>query len=452
MIIKNYRDARHLCVRMGLGAEHSLIKDWVEQDLEQVIKQLMQPPLPSEIPDLLSVREFYRLRKQSRSTLTPGNKKAFRSLLNKDKKALNHWWINQLIHTSSPLTERMTLFWHNHFTSSIRKVRSAALMYQQNAMLRQYALGNFADLLRDITRDPAMLLYLDNAKSKQSSPNENFARELLELFTLGEGRFSEEDVTAATRAFTGFGVDRNQGTFRFRKKHHDSREKTFLGKTGKLDGDQIIDHLLLGSRLAEFISEKFWREFINLDTPNPNTIRTWSVAFRNSGYEIKTLLGEVIKSREFWDEANRGALIKSPIELTLGLLREGISAHYSSRQANQLWRLNKQMGQTLFEPPNVKGWPGGTHWIAHSTLLKRYKAVGRLTRERKKPSSQPMSRNPASMKSLIARTEWPEPKNAHSLEHWLLPIPPIQPDEADKKRSVYKRIRHLINDPAYQLK
>jgi len=176
--------------------------------------------------------------------------------------ALRAWWYQEMIATDSPLTERMVLFWHGHFTSSIRKVRWPALLYRQNVVLRQHALGNFRDLLHAIARDPAMLIYLDGQTNRSSRPNENFARELLELFTLGLGHYTERDIKKAARAFSGWTVDWRTGTFAFNVRRHDGGVKEFMGRRGSFNGDDIIDILLEQPRTAEHITEKLWREFI----------------------------------------------------------------------------------------------------------------------------------------------------------------------------------------------
>ena len=199
-----------------------------------------------------------------------------------------------MLATDQPLTERMVLFWHNHFTSSFQKVRYPAALLRQNALFRREALGNFATLLKDVARDPAMLIYLDGMRSVARQPNENFARELLELFTLGEGHYSEADIKAAARAFTGWTVDRETGEFRSRDHEHDDGEKTFLGQTGRFDGEQIIAILLRHPRTAETIVEKLWREFVSLK-PDPAEVKRLAASFRN-GYEIKPLMRSILLS------------------------------------------------------------------------------------------------------------------------------------------------------------
>ena len=235
--------------------------------------------------------------------------------------ALRGWWLQQMTVTNSPLTERMTLFWHNHFATSFQKVQVAQLMYRQNTMLREHALGNFATLLREVSRDPAMLIYLDNANSRKGTPNENFARELMELFTLGEGHYSEQDVKDAARAFTGWSVERDTGEFKLRPPLHDNDEKTVLGRSGRLDGDAVIDILLAQPACAEFIVTKLWREFVS---PEPDKAEVTRIAqrFRESRYDLKVALRELLLTPAFWDERNRAHLVKSPVEMAVGALKQ----------------------------------------------------------------------------------------------------------------------------------
>ena len=287
---------------------------------------------------------------------------------------LRNWWVEEMLVTDQPLVERMVLFWHNHFTSSMMKVRYAPALFRQNALLRREALGNFATLLKDVARDPAMLIYLDGMRNVARQPNENFARELLELFTLGEGHYGEADIKAAARAFTGWTIDPGSGQFVSKPQNHDDGEKTFLGRTGRFGGDEILAILLEHPRTAETIVEKMWREFVSL-TPDPVAVRRLAASFRDGGYEIRPLLRSLLLSQAFRDPANRGALIKSPVELIVGTVHMlGLPVP----EKTQLVRMMQGLGQSPFDPPNVKGWPGGESWISTYTLLLRQQYLRRI--------------------------------------------------------------------------
>jgi uncharacterized protein (DUF1800 family) len=249
-------------------------------------------------------------------------------------------------------------------------------MYRQNVTLRAHALGNFGAFLHAIAKDPAMVVYLDSAQNRRGAPNENFAREVMELFTLGEGHYTEADVKEAARAFTGWSLDRETGTFVFRARLHDDGLKTVLGRTGRLDGDAVLDILLTRPETAEFIVAKLWREFVSPD-PDPAEVARIARRFRDSGYEIKVALGALLTSDAFYLPANRGVLVKSPVELVVGTVRQ---LELAPESALPFAVAAAGMGQNLFSPPNVKGWPGGPAWINTTTLLARKQFLDRLTR------------------------------------------------------------------------
>ncbi|HSI01105.1 MAG TPA: DUF1800 domain-containing protein, partial [Reyranella sp.] len=287
---------------------------------------------------------------------------------------LRNWWVEEMLVTDQPLVERMTLFWHNHFTSSLEKVRYAPAMYRQNELFRREAFGNFGRLLRAVAADPAMLIYLDGVRSVARQPNENFARELLELFTLGEGHYSEADIQSAARAFTGGSIDRDTGMFRFNEQAHDPGEKTFLGQSGRFNGEDIVAILLKQPRTAELVVEKLWREFVSL-RPDPVEVKRLAAVLRGGNYEIKPVLRAMFLSSAFREPINRGALIKSPVDLVVG------SVHLLGLpvpEKTQLVRMMQGLGQLPFNPPNVKGWAGGEKWITTYTLLLRQQHLRRM--------------------------------------------------------------------------
>ena len=286
------------------------------------------------------------------------------------------WWVQEMLVTPSPLTERMALFWHNHFVSSQQKVRTARLLYGQNAMLRANALGNFGTLLHAAGKDPAMLLYLDSAQNRRGQPNENFAREVMELFTVGEGHYTEQDIKEAARAFTGWSLNRETGDYMFRPGVHDYGVKTVLGKSGNFDGDAVLDILLAQPSTAEFVTTKLWREFVSPD-PDAREVARIAQTFRSSNYDIKVALRALLLSDAFWARENRGTLVKSPIEFVVGTLRQ---LEIKPTSGLPFAVLSAGMGQNLFSPPNVKGWPGGNVWIDTNTLLARKQFVDRLAR------------------------------------------------------------------------
>ena len=371
-----YDGARHLLNRVGFGATDAEVRDYASLERTQAVERLLvgarreaflRPPAFVDAP----FEPYYRIRQ-----MTPEERMAAQRRLVEQGLELRAWWLREMLVTPSPLTERMTLFWHNHFATSQQKVRLGQLMYRQNALLRREALGNFGTMLHAIAKDPAMLVYLDNAGSRKQAPNENFAREVMELFTLGEGHYAERDVKEAARAFTGWSLDRETGEFTYRRVWHDYGEKTVLGKSGRFDGDDVLDVLLARPEAALFIAGKLWREFVSPD-PEPREVARWAAIFREAHYEVKPLLRAILMSDAFWSAENRGALIKSPVELVVGTLRTCGISPFDLRPAVFA---TAALGQNPFSPPNVKGWPGGDAWINSSTLLGRKQWLERVFR------------------------------------------------------------------------
>ena len=368
--------ARHLLERAGFGAPDSEVQAFAALGRGEAVDRLLSEARSeaSVAPPALVHEPFtpyYRIR-----VMSGEERMAAQQELRREGFELRAWWLREMLATPSPLTERMTLFWHNHFATSQQKVRSSQLMYRQNVLLRREALGNFATLLRAVARDPAMLVWLDNAGNRRQAPNENFAREVMELFTLGEGRYGERDVKEAARAFTGWSIDRDSGEFMLRRAWHDGGEKSILGKSGHLDGDAALDILLARPETGEFVAAKLWRELVS-PVPDSAEVKRWGALFRDAGYEVKPLLRAILTSDAFWAEENRASLIKSPVDLVVGTMRTYEMAPLDLRPAVFACAA---LGQNLFSPPNVKGWPGGEAWITSSTLLGRKQWLERVFR------------------------------------------------------------------------
>ncbi|MEO8559172.1 MAG: DUF1800 domain-containing protein, partial [Rhodospirillales bacterium] len=338
----------------------------------------------------------------------------------------------------------------------------APAMLHQNELFRREAAGNFARLLHEIARDPAMLIYLDGATNRRGQPNENFARELLELFTLGEGNYSEQDIKQAARAFTGHSLDRQSGQYRFYPGLHDDGEKYVFGHNGNFDADQIVDMLLQNPRTAEFIVGKLWREFVS-PTPDAAEIKRLAASFRAGKYEIKPLLREMFLSAAFRDPKNRGVLFKSPVELIVGTIR---LLQIPVENKRKLVAASRTLGQDLFSPPNVKGWPGGEAWISTYTLGLRQQILQRIVqatqvaiydRQMKMAADkQQMMETPIEGRSLRdapMAVKVPDSFGAidvASLQRVMLPIAPLEPVEAGMPMG--QAMAQLMLDPVYQLK
>ena len=285
------------------------------------------------------------------------------------------WWLDRMVRSPRPLQERLTLFWHGHLCSGFRDVRNSFQMFLQNQQLRYHAAGNFRTLLRTIARDPAMLEYLDNRVNRKEHPNENFAREVMELFVLGIGNYTEDDIKEAARAFTGWTNAGNR--FVFRRHWHDDGEKTVFGKTGRFDGDALIDILLEQPAAARLIAGKLFRYFAH-DAPTAAVVDGLAATLRGADWKLRPMLKQLFRSRAFYDDRSVGTRIKSPVELVASLLRTMGVTQVPEAVGIVLNGGTAQLGQELLEPPNVKGWPGGRDWISTSTLLGRYNLAGGL--------------------------------------------------------------------------
>jgi uncharacterized protein (DUF1800 family) len=286
-------------------------------------------------------------------------------------------WLYRMLHTPHPLLERMTLFWHNHFATSIAKVQQPSLMKRQNLLLRRHALGQFRPFVLEMSRDPAMLIWLDSNSNVKGRPNENYARELMELFTLGVGHYTESDVREAARAFTGWHT--NGRDFSFSAYAHDDGAKTVLGKTGTWDGSDVVRIVLDQPAAARFLVRKLYRHFVNeLETPEDSLLEPLAERFRRSDYDILDLMRTVFRSRHFFSEYALKARIKSPVEYVLGLIRSLEGRMDAEGALPVLAQSLDGLGQTLFAPPTVKGWDGGKAWLNSATILARHNLAWRL--------------------------------------------------------------------------
>jgi len=426
-------DARHLLARTGFDPVWKEIEPLLplsrEQAVELIVNKADAKPLKPIPVELLSTPEDSHELMMSRTENERHDaQKKERERLDR----LQSWWIDQMVQSPTPLAEQMTLFWHNHFTSSIQKVRTTRLMGQQHNTQRMHALGNFADLLKAMIKDPAMLRYLDAANNRKAQSNENFARELLELFSLGVGNYSENDIKEASRAFSGWTVNRERAAFQFNEKEHDNSHKTFLKQTGNFTGDDIVRIILEQPTTAQLISTKLWKTFIS-ENPNQVTIRRVSAQWQNQHkYAIKPLLKELLNSPDFWAPSNRGRIVKSPTDYVVGLLRVWQLPNQNSNQ----WRNSiSHLGQDLFNPPNVKGWEGGTNWITTNTLVAREQLMQRFLHDA------------GGMRTKKLPDTW----NSATEKLWLEVLLPLPPSDTPDGRPA-QQIEAWLLDPVFQVK
>jgi uncharacterized protein (DUF1800 family) len=281
-------------------------------------------------------------------------------------------WMTRMLYTQRPLQEKMVLFWHTHFATASSKVRAADVMLQQIQLFRDNALGNFEALLQQVTRDPAMLIWLDNNQNRKGRPNENYAREVMELFTVGIGNYTDQDVKEAARAFTGYTSNR-AGQFVFSAEQHDDGEKTFLGITQNWDANDILAALVRHPATARFLTTKLFKFFVH-DSPDPATIDRLAATYTSSGFDMRAVVRDIFSGPEFLsDHAFRGN-VKQPVELVIGALK----ALDVQTIGPDLPASTRRMGQDLLNPPDVSGWKGGDNWISATTLLERFNFADRL--------------------------------------------------------------------------
>ena len=373
----NSETAAHLLNRAAFGGTPDEVESVRREGLAATIHRLLNeaatgpafsPPTWAHPQNIKERRMEIRSAKEEGGTEGIDAMKQFRQEENENLLDLRRWWLERMAATASPLLEKMTLFWHGHFATSAEKVHNGYWMWLQNETLRRHALGNFVTLTKAMSRDPAMMIYLDLQQSRQEHPNENWARELMELFTVGIGNYSENDIRESARAFTGYRVDMTNQQFRFAPRQHDGGTKTFMSKTGPLNGDDIIDVLAAQPACAKFIAKKLWRFFVE-DEPSPQIVDGLASRIRAHKYEMRPVLSEIFASTEFYAPAVRRSQIKSPVQFlvqTTKLLGAELPAPPVAQNAM------RQMGQILFAPPNVKGWDGGKSWVSTSTLLFRY--------------------------------------------------------------------------------
>ena len=359
--MNNFLKNKHLVSRAGFGIHHN--------DIEK-LKNISQKKLYQELKSTSDYKpieiEAYKITYQKYQEMSKSIDKKPVNQYNKDHNlAIGKAWQNLMINSSNQLQEKMALFWHGHFAT---RIQQSLFNLDIINIFRKHGLGNFRDLLFEVSKSPAMLNFLNNQQNKKAKANENFARELMELFTLGTGNYSEKDIRESSRAFTGWSYDEN-GEFRENLKQHDDGEKEFFGKTGNFTGTDIINMILEKPQCAKFITTKIYKYFV-YETPDDKQIQSLSETFFKSNYDIKTLLDEIFLSNWFYAEKNIGAKVKSPVDLIVGIRR---ILPMDIQNGNTIYNFERILGQQLLQPPNVAGWPSGIGWIDSSTLLLRMK-------------------------------------------------------------------------------
>ncbi len=367
---QHQRNVQHLFWRAGFGASPEVIQKSLSKSRKQLIKDFIRDSRQSENFSIVQPVSAVSLKNERRELVNENKRdeiqEKVKELAQERRETignLNDAWVARMGQGQGVLREKMTLFWHNHFAC---RSKLATFIQQQNNTLRTHALGKFGDLLMAISKDAAMLQFLNNQQNRKKSPNENFAREVMELFTLGRGNYTENDIKEAARAFTGWGFNL-QGEFVFRPIFHDEGLKTIFGKSGYFKGEDVIAMFLSNPKTADYICTKIYRYFVN-ERVNPEHVESMSKRFFRSDYDITDLLEYLFTEDWFYDPVNIGAQIKSPIELLAGMQRT-LSMDFVDK--TPVLYTQKVLGQVLFNPPSVAGWTGGKSWIDSSSLLTR---------------------------------------------------------------------------------
>ena len=373
--------AAHLLNRAGFGGTPAEIDRLHALGPDKAVTSLLEADGDGDLfptPPLMepAIRFSYSQR------LKDSKNEEERKALNKERNntdrdeilALRVWWLNRMRYTSDPLREKATLFWHGHCATSNTKVKDAYAMWQQNETLRHHALGRFPLMLKEISRDPAMIKWLDLNQSHKDHPNENFAREVMELFSLGEGHYTEKDITEAAKAFTGYRINPNTCTFRMETRAFDPGPMTLFGKTGNFTGDDVIEMITAMPQCARYIGRKLWIFFVG-ENPDDEMVTGVAGLLLGTGYDIRATLGVIFRSEAFYSPKVVRRKIKSPVEWmiqTTKILEIPLPDTLVLENALSI------LGQVLFAPPNVKGWDGGRSWISASSLLYRYNLAAYL--------------------------------------------------------------------------
>ncbi len=371
------RHAAHLLRRAGFGGSADEIARYAGMSASDAVESLIRFPDTSSLPeppDVYDPRPLF-------ASFIRGDKTQRRALFMQARKAsgasirsMREWWLDRMLVTPAPLQEKMTFFFHGHFTTAaLQKGVWPSYVYAQNQLYRAHALGNLRELTMAVSKDPAMLLYLDNADSRKAHPNENYARELMELFTLGHGNYTEEDVRQSARAFTGWSINRRTGEFFFNHRTHDDGVKTFLGRTGNFDGADIVNIIYEQPACARFWAGKLLDAFV-YDGAEPPLVDAVAALIRKHDYDVAPVVSTLLRSNVFYSPRAYRALVKSPVEFVVGTHKAFGLRRIEPRSVPAL----AQMGQVLFSPPNVAGWPGGQNWINSQTVISRANFVASM--------------------------------------------------------------------------
>ncbi len=465
-----YDQARHLLNRAGFGGTPDQVRTLAEwgparsvdhlldfeddasyprPDAHTFEADIMRPPTEEE-------QRAYRLalRNQDENEVAKFReaRQQRQRLDRRQVRGMQEWWLTRMIETPRPMEEKLTLFWHGHFATSYRTIENSYHMFMQNKMFREHAAGNFGQMLFRIIRDPGMLRYLDNTSNRKNAPNENLARELMELFSLGEGMYEEGDIKEGARALTGYTFYHND--FIFNPDQHDEGTKNILGRRGRMDGDDFVQAILARRSCAEFICMKLYRYFVREVPgkdhddyrPTVSVIRNLASTLAGQKYELRPMLRKMLLSEHFYADAVVGEHIKSPVELVVGAVR---SLRTPVRDLGILVESLDLMGQNLLFPPNVAGWDGGRSWINTSTLFVRQNILNFLLTGKTPTGYSALAQidryDPSVLLADLARTDPGAERDPQRVVAYLLRFM-LGPGERPERERVLLEFTHKHND------
>lgn len=364
--------AAHLLRRAAFGGTPEQVEELAALGMEKAVEWLLADAAPDAEPPPTDPSEMERHRQLRLAQRNGGQETrvAMASFLREQRRAmqdLRYWWLGRMRADAGAAREKLALFWHGHFATSQTKVKSTHLMTGQNRTLRGHATGSFGELCAAMARDPAMLVWLDGTRSEARSPNENFAREVMELFALGEGHYTEEDIREAARCFTGWRVQPGTGNAVFLPRRHDRGAKTLFGRTGGFGLDEAVDIICAQPRCAEFLAAKLWT-FYAYPQPAPDLVKSLAAHYRENDLCTGDLLRVIFTHPEFYAPRARATQVKSPVQW---LVQAGRETGRQLLPPGLALPLAAELGQNLFLPPSVKGWDGGTSWINSATMIRR---------------------------------------------------------------------------------
>jgi uncharacterized protein (DUF1800 family) len=362
-------DLAHLYRRAGYGATPSELDAAVVVGYEATVERMLDRTTPDVAADAVAVPDLTTVLFQELETIE--ERRARGQARRAQRVTLAQWWVQRMVRAQIPLREKLTWLWHDHFATSFDKVAYGSLMYGQNLTFRKFGAGNFEELVQNVAKDPAMMVFLDTNKSKKGAPNENFARELMELFTLGIGNYTDGDVREAARAFTSWRVQVASGLFRDVPGQGDGGPKSILGQTAPFTGEQVVALLARAPSTARYITAKLWSGLAYPVLPDDAVVSQLAPTFA-ANLEITPLLRSIFLHPQFRSVQARQGLVKEPVEFVAGSLRAlGIDIGYLDLSRPPLYALLDQLGQVPFDPPSVGGWPQNGYWVSTATALAR---------------------------------------------------------------------------------